>query len=46
MDDRTYLRRIYLDIVGLLPSTTELESFLKDTRPDKRALWVKKLFKP
>lgn len=43
IDDRTYLRRIYLDIIGLLPSPADLESFSKDTRPDKRALWVKKL---
>lgn len=43
VDDRTYLRRIYLDIIGLLPTPTDLELFLKDNRPDKRALWVKKL---
>nr|WP_068886479.1 DUF1549 domain-containing protein [Pedobacter panaciterrae] len=43
VDDRTYLRRIYLDIIGLLPTPADLEAFSKDTRPDKRALWVKKL---
>ncbi|ETZ20594.1 DUF1549 domain-containing protein [Pedobacter sp. V48] len=43
IDDHTYLRRIYLDIIGLLPSPIDLESFSKDARPDKRALWVKKL---
>jgi len=43
VDDRTYLRRIYLDIIGLLPTPADLDSFSKDARPDKRALWVKKL---
>lgn len=43
VDDRTYLRRIYLDIVGLLPSPEDLDQFAKDSRPDKRALWTRKL---
>jgi uncharacterized membrane protein len=42
-DDRTYLRRIYLDVVGLIPSPDELEAFSKDTRPDKRAIWLQNL---
>ncbi|MHA4896781.1 DUF1549 domain-containing protein [Pedobacter sp. PWIIR3] len=41
--DRIYLRRIYLDIIGLLPSPQDQEAFAKDTRPDKRALWVRQL---
>jgi mono/diheme cytochrome c family protein len=43
VDDRTYARRVYLDIIGLLPSTADLNTFLKDTRPDKRAQLVRKL---
>ncbi len=43
VDDRTYLRRVYLDIIGLLPKPDELDEFIKDTRTDKKALWVKKL---
>lgn len=43
VDDRTYLRRIYLDIVGLMPSPQELAQFENDTRQDKRALKVKEL---
>ncbi|OOQ57781.1 DUF1549 domain-containing protein [Mucilaginibacter pedocola] len=43
VDDRLYLRRIYLDIVGLLPSPAELDKFEKDPRADKRALWVRQL---
>uniref|UniRef100_UPI0039834482 DUF1549 domain-containing protein n=1 Tax=Daejeonella sp. TaxID=2805397 RepID=UPI0039834482 len=43
IDDRTYLRRIFLDIIGLLPSPQEIEAFTKDSRPDKRSLWIKQL---
>ena len=43
VDDRTYLRRIFLDIIGLLPSPQEIEDFTKDIRPDKRSLWVRQL---
>ena len=42
-DDRTYLRRIYLDVVGLVPSSEELVAFSQDTRPDKRAIWLQNL---
>jgi uncharacterized membrane protein len=43
VDDRTYLRRIYLDVVGLIPSPEELDAFSNDPNPDKRALWLRKL---
>lgn len=43
VDDRTYLRRIFLDIIGLLPSPQEIDAFIKDSRPDKRSLWVRQL---
>lgn len=43
VDDRTYLRRIFLDIIGLLPSPQEIEAFTKDNRPDKRSLWIRQL---
>jgi len=43
IDDRTYLRRLYLDIVGLLPSPEVLEAFAADTSPDKRALMAEEL---
>ncbi|AWW00911.1 PSD1 and planctomycete cytochrome C domain-containing protein [Arcticibacterium luteifluviistationis] len=43
VDDRTYLRRIYLDIIGLIPSNVDLTSFMADTRPNKREIWVQKL---
>lgn len=43
VDDRTYLRRISLDIIGLLPTEEEIDEFSKDTRSNKRAIWSKKL---
>lgn len=43
VDDRTYLRRIFLDITGIVPTPEELSTFTQDTRPDKRAIWVRQL---
>ncbi|HLJ96028.1 MAG TPA: DUF1549 and DUF1553 domain-containing protein [Gemmataceae bacterium] len=34
--DRTFARRVYLDVVGLLPTLEQLESFERDPNPDKR----------
>lgn len=36
VSDRIYARRVYLDIIGLLPPPEELEAFLVDTDPGKR----------
>ena len=43
VDDRTFLRRVTMDIIGLLPSPKDFETFTKDNRPDKRALWIRQL---
>ena len=43
IDDRFFARRAWLDVIGLLPPGDELESFLADTRPNKRALLVERL---
>jgi uncharacterized membrane protein/mono/diheme cytochrome c family protein len=43
VDDKTYLRRIYLDVTGLLPSPENIAAFLKDARPNKREIWVDNL---
>ncbi|WP_296702315.1 DUF1549 domain-containing protein [Algoriphagus sp.] len=43
VDDRTYLRRIYLDVIGLIPSPEELEEFYQDPRENKREIWLKSL---
>ena len=37
VDDRTFARRVWLDLVGLLPPVNELEKFVADTSPEKRA---------
>ncbi len=38
--DETFLRRAFLDIVGVLPSRAEFESYLSDASEDKRARLV------
>jgi len=43
VEDRIFLRRIFLDIIGLLPTKQEIDEFGNDKRPDKRSLWIKKL---
>jgi hypothetical protein len=42
-DDATYLRRVFLDIVGRLPRPEEARSFLADAAADKRAAIVDEL---
>ena len=37
VDDAGFLRRLSLDTIGLPPTGEEVEAFLADTRPDKRA---------
>ncbi len=35
-DDSTFIRRAYLDAMGMLPTSEEVEDFLADKSPDKR----------
>jgi hypothetical protein len=42
-DDPEFLRRVYLDLAGRIPSVAEARTFLKDTRPDRRARLVEQL---
>ena len=42
-DDETYLRRVFLDIVGLPPTVEEYEQFMSSTDPDKRAKLIDEL---
>ncbi|MCC6232223.1 MAG: DUF1549 domain-containing protein [Verrucomicrobiales bacterium] len=43
VDDRTFARRVYLDVVGLLPTPEENAAFLADPGSDKRERLVKAL---
>ncbi|MCA9041136.1 MAG: PSD1 domain-containing protein [Planctomycetaceae bacterium] len=43
VDDRVYARRVWLDLVGLLPSPEELDAFVKDESPDKKEKLVDRL---
>ncbi|WP_395748205.1 DUF1549 domain-containing protein [Prosthecobacter sp.] len=42
-DDNTFVRRIYLDIIGRIPTTRETEDFLNSKDADKRARLIDKL---
>jgi hypothetical protein len=42
-DDSTYLRRVYLDVIGTLPTAEEARRFLADKRANKRELVVDEL---
>ena len=43
VDDRTFARRAYLDVVGLLPTVQQLEGFARDADPDRRGKLVDSL---
>ncbi|QDU91564.1 hypothetical protein Pla175_49930 [Pirellulimonas nuda] len=42
-DDATYLRRVWLDIVGDIPTPEHVTAFVLDPAPDKRARVVREL---
>jgi hypothetical protein len=42
-DDAEWLRRVYLDLAGRIPSVTEARTFLADRRSDKRTRLVESL---
>ena len=41
--DEVFVRRLYLDITGLLPTIEEAKEFLSDSSPDKRAKLIDRL---
>jgi hypothetical protein len=43
VDDAGFIRRAYLDLIGLLPAPSETEAFLKDAAPDRRDRLVRRL---
>ncbi len=42
-DDATFLRRLFLDLIGTLPTAAEARSFLDSRQPNKRSLLVDRL---
>ncbi|MCM8768119.1 MAG: DUF1553 domain-containing protein [Candidatus Omnitrophica bacterium] len=42
--DEVFIRRVYLNMIGKLPSPGEVLEFLRDTRTDKRHQLIEKLF--
>lgn len=41
--DAVFVRRVYLDVTGTLPTAAEARSFLQDKSPDKRAALIDRL---
>jgi uncharacterized membrane protein len=41
--DRIYIRRVYLDIIGLLPPAEKVDAFVQDNDPNKRSALVTEL---
>lgn len=41
--DAEFLRRVYLDVIGILPSVAESRAFLDDPSPDKRSRLIDQL---
>ena len=39
-DDSTFIRRVFIDTIGLLPTREETAAFVADTNPNKRPLLV------
>ncbi len=42
--DEVFIRRAFIDVIGTLPQPQEIEAFLEDTSPDKRARLIDGLF--
>ena len=38
--DSEFMRGLYLDVLGILPSSAEVRAFLADTRPERRELLI------
>ena len=43
LSDEAFLRRAYLDTIGIPPSTTEVKEFLDDNGPDRRVRLIDRL---
>jgi hypothetical protein len=42
-DDYTFLRRVFLDVTGTLPTPEEITEFTTSTEPNKRQVWIDRL---
>ncbi len=42
--DAVFIRRVFVDVIGTLPQPHEVQAFLQDTSPDKRAALIDSLF--
>lgn len=42
-DDSTFVRRVYLDLIGQIPPVEEARAFVADRQPDKRARLIDQL---
>jgi len=42
-EDTQFIRRIYLDLTGTLPTPKKVAEFVADTNPQKRAKWIDEL---
>jgi len=43
VEDEIFIRRVYMDVVGLLPEPDEVQAFVSDSSPDKRAQLIESL---
>jgi mono/diheme cytochrome c family protein len=43
VDDRLFVRRVFLDVIGLIPAPEDMAAFEADSAPDKRARLVRRL---
>ncbi|MEY4385564.1 MAG: hypothetical protein RLY20_847 [Verrucomicrobiota bacterium] len=41
--DAVFVRRVYLDVIGTLPTAAEARDFILDRKPDKRAVLIDRL---
>lgn len=42
-DDWSFIRRVHLDTVGVIPTTAEVAAFMNDSRPDRRSRVIDRL---
>src|SRR6185436_18022111 len=42
-DDATFQRRVYLDLIGVIPTAADAQAFVADADPDKRTKLIDRL---